>query len=116
MAEEQLNLNIVDGDAFFAHELSVNFTPLQFTLDFKSITPRTDPRSKTKPSFVLKHNVIISEPWHLKQITDLLQNMLKRYEQEYGPIKKPAALVKAEKKQKSLPKKQSKSDLPTYFG
>ena len=50
---EQININIHEGEPFFAHEVTVNFTPTQLAMDFKCITPRTDPRSK-KPSFQLK--------------------------------------------------------------
>jgi len=57
--EEKVNLNISDGDVFFAHELSINFNPMQFIFDFKSITPRVDPRSQTKASISLKHNVVM---------------------------------------------------------
>ncbi len=115
MKPTEITMNVIDGDAFFAHELTMNFTPTQFTLDFKNITPRTDPRNKDHPSFTLKHNVIMLEPWHAKAMNSILNNVIAKYEQEYGKIKKPATLVKAEKKQKktspSLP-----SDEPTYFG
>ena len=61
--QKQINLNINDGEPFFAHEVSMNFTPTQISMDFKCITPRTDPRSKG-PTFLLKHNVVMLEPWH----------------------------------------------------
>jgi len=44
MVEKKVNFGIEDGDNFFAHEVSVNFNPTQFVLDFKCITPRVDPR------------------------------------------------------------------------
>ncbi|MFH2028171.1 MAG: hypothetical protein ABIJ08_03465, partial [Nanoarchaeota archaeon] len=56
--EKRVNFGINDGDAFFAHEISVNFNPTQFVLDFKSITPRVDPRSNEGPVIALKHNVV----------------------------------------------------------
>ena len=126
MAEEAINLNIVEGEPFFAHELSVNFTPAQVILDFKCITPRVDPRSKTKPSFQLRHNCIMIEPWHAKAIIDVLGSTLKKYEEQYGKIAKPKALAAAEKKQKELAKTggtkktvvqhTSATDGPSYFG
>ena len=61
---EPININIQDGEPIFAHEMSVNFTPTQFVLDFKCITPRNDPRSKTRASFLLKHSVVMVDPWH----------------------------------------------------
>jgi len=80
MPEEQketINLSIVDGEPFFSHELTVNSTPTQFTLDFKSITPRSDPRSP-RPTFLLKHNVVMVEPWHIKSIVQVLGNVIKK--------------------------------------
>lgn len=118
--EEQIQKGMIfvnDGDAFFAHELTVNFTPTQFILDFKCITPRTDPRTKESASFLLKHNAVMVEPWHAKRIAEVLGVVVKRYEEEFGEIKKPAAIEKAEKKQKSLlAKNKTQTETPSYFG
>lgn len=108
---------INDGEAFFAHELTVNFTPTQFILDFKCITPRSDPRTKESASFLLKHNAVMVEPWHAKRIAEVLGAVVKRYEEEFGEISKPKAIEKAEKKQKSLlAKKSAETETPSYFG
>jgi hypothetical protein len=115
-SKEPISININDGEPFFSHEMTINFTPTQFTLDFKCITPRTDPRSK-KPSFLLKHNVVMVEPWHAKAILNVLANVIKKYEDEYGPIKKPKAIEVAEKKQKKAMKaQQSQTETPSYLG
>ena len=115
--KQQINLNIVEGDPFFAHEVSMNFTPTQITLDFKCITPRTDPRGKA-PSFLLKHNVVMVEPWHAKLMLDVLANVVKKYEEEFGKIKQPKALEKATKKQKKVEKEESTKTTatPSYMG
>ena len=89
----------MDGEPFFAHEVTMNFTPTQILFDFKCITPRIDPRSKS-PTFLMNHNVVMVEPWHAKLLIDVLANAVKRYEEEFGKIKKPGAILKAEKKQK----------------
>lgn len=123
MAREQEKIHkgtiyVVDGEPFFSHELTVNFTPTQFVLDFKSITPRSDPRTKEGVSFLLKHNVVMVEPWHAKRIAAVLGNIVKKYEEEFGEITKPKSLEKAEKKQKNLMATQKKepTETPTYFG
>lgn len=114
--KQQINLNIVEGDPFFAHEVSMNFTPTQITLDFKCITPRTDPRAKT-PSFLLKHNVVMVEPWHAKMMLDVLANVVKKYEEEFGKIKQPKALEKATKKHKKEAEQATKTTgAPSYMG
>jgi hypothetical protein len=114
--KDPINIQISDGEPFFAHELTTNFTPTQFTLDFKCITPRVDPRSK-KPSFLLKHNVIMIEPYHAKLILSVLNNVIKKYEEEYGAIKKPKAVETAEKKQKKAIKElKSETETPSYLG
>ena len=110
---EQINLNIVDGDPFFAHEAAVNFTPTQITLDFKCITPRVDPRSK-KPNFQIKHNLVMMEPWHAQSLIKVLQNVVGNYEKEFGKIKIPKAIEKAQKKHKEG-KKEAKTT-PSYMG
>ena len=116
MSENPVNINIVEGEPFFAHEMSVNFTPTQFTLDFKCITPRNDPRSKKQPNFLLKHNVVMLDPWHMKAIHEVLGNMVAGYEKEFGKIDKPKSLAKAEKKQKAKVSKVKTESAPSYLG
>ncbi len=120
--EKNVNMSINDGEAFFAHELSINFNPLQFTLDFKSVTPRVDARSKDSLVLSLKHNVIIVDPYHAKKIFELLGQTLSNFENEFGKIEKPKALEKYEKKVKSntkpntKPKGKADTKSPSYFG
>lgn len=115
---EPLSINVNDGGAMFAHEMSVNISPTQLMLDFKMVTPRTDPRGKGRPTFLIQHNVIIVDPWHAKKIAEVLDESIKRYEQEYGKVTKPKGLVKAEKKQKQLQAQSAgeTKETPTYLG
>ncbi len=115
MAQEPINIQIHEGDPFFAHEVTVNFTPTQMSMDFKCITPRSDPRSK-KPSFQMKHNVVMLDPWHAKALINVLNNVVGKYETEFGKIQKPKALTKAEKKQKELAEEGETSEVPNYMG
>jgi len=118
MADEQkINMNISDGNAFFAHEVSINFNPTQFIMDFKNVTPRVDPRSKERASIALIHNVVMVEPYHAKKVYELFGKVLKRYEDEYGKIEKPKPLEIFEKKHKKKAKKNNtKIETPNYFG
>lgn len=111
-------MNINEGDAFYAHELSINFNPLQFVFDFKSVTPRVDPRSRDRASIVLKHNVILVDPYHAKKVHGLLGEVIKKYEKEFGKIEKPKALQVAEKKNKkhmNKSKDKEKIETPSYI-
>ena len=116
-------MNIIEGDSFFANEATINFSPTHFNLDFKNVTPRTDPRSKKGQNFVLKHNVITVDPWHAKQLAKLLPGIIQQYEDNYGKIDKPKAIKAAEKKVKSSKKRKKKKklteervDIPSYLG
>ena len=114
---EPISINVNDGGAMYAHEMSVNLSPTQFMLDYKMITPRTDPRGKGRPTFLIQHNVIIIDPWHAKSMIEVMQASVKRYEEEYGKIQKPKAVAKAEKKQKQLQSQTTDSkDTPNYMG
>ena len=126
MEGKNVNMNIQDGDAFFAHELSINFNPLQFILDFKCITPRVDPRNQ-EGSIILhmKHNVVMMDAFHTKRMHELLGKILADYEKQFGTIEKPKALQKYEtktKKEEEAPKKKGKESKkkeklsPNYFG
>lgn len=114
--EERVNLHINEGEPFFAHELSINFNPTQFVFDFKCVTPRVDPRSQTKASISLKHNVIMADPYHTKRILGLLQEVVKRYEKEFGKIEKPKAIEEFEKKHKKKEAKKDTTETPSYLG
>ena len=122
MEEEQkdsINLAISDSEPFFAHEMSINFNPMQFILDFRCITPRNDPRTKGgRPSLHLKHNVVMVEPWHMVQVRELFNRMIEAYEKEFGKIKKPKAVEMFEKKHKkpAESKESGKTEAPSYFG
>ncbi len=117
MTEKKINMSIMEGDAFFAHETSINFSPTQFILDFKCVTPRVDQRSKDAPSISLKHNTIMADPYHAKRIYGLLGEMIKKYEKEFGKIEKPKPLKIIEKKRKkSADKPIAKTESPSYLG
>ena len=121
MADEQkINLNIVDGDSFYAHETSINFNPTQFVLDFKNVSPRIDARSQEGPTVTLRHNVILLDPFHTKQVYALLGQALTKFEADFGKIEQPKALKEFEKKYKKSMEKgkgsAGKSQGPTYFG
>ena len=113
--QTNVNLNIDEGSAsFFAHEFSVEINPTQATLDFKNVSSRTDQRSLSgKKHFKMVHNVISVEPLLLKEMSRILNEIIKKYEEKLGEIKKSEAMLKAEKElQKdveSIHKSQQKS-------
>lgn len=115
--EKKINLSISEGDSFFAHEVSVNFNPTQFVLDFKNITPRMDPRSQDGPTLCIKHNVVLIEPYHLKKFGEFLNKRIDDYEKEFGKIEKPKAIEAYNKKQKKKKAEtKDKPQIPSYFG
>ena len=113
--EQKINMSIEDGESFFCHEVSINFNPTQFILDFKNITPRIDPRNVSGPTIVMKHNVVVTDPFHTKKVYELLGGMLKKYENEFGKIKEPDAYKNLKKRMKKEEGRAVK-DAPAYFG
>jgi len=116
MQTPKINFNIADGEEFFAHEVTVNFNPTQFVLDFKCVTPRSDPRNKDGPNITLRHNVVMLDAYHALKLHELIGNVITRYEKEFGKIKKPKAIEIAEKKKVTREKTLDKSTAPSYFG
>jgi len=115
--EQKINLSINEGSAFFAHEASINYSPMQFIFDYRCVTPRIDPRSNEAPTLHMAHNVIMVDPYHAKKIYDLLGRMIDKYEKDFGKIDKAKAVKVLEKKKKKeeniLPEKKA---VPSYFG
>ncbi len=124
MKEKKINLNIIDGDAFFSHETSMNFNALQFIFDFKNISPRMDPRTRDGGVMTLKHNVVLMDAYQAKKFYELLGKAIEKYEKNYVKIKKPKVIEKIEKQRaknkKSKSKKTKKGDneikIPSYLG
>lgn len=116
MAQKNLNFSIDNGDEFFAHETSINFNPNQFILDFKTITPRVDVRDKENAIIVIKHNIVMMDPYHAKKIAELMGGVVAKYEKEFGKIEKSKAMKKMEKKTKTSKKTATVKDTPAYFG
>ena len=119
MAEEKqnVNLNINDGDAFFSNEVSINFNPSHFFVDFKCVSPRIDPRNQSGATFSLKHNVVILDPYAIKELSRMMNEIVARYEKDFGKIEKSRAAKEADKirkKTKSKPVPEEKA--PGYFG
>ena len=115
---QKVNMSISEGEVFFCHEVSINFNPTQFVFDFKSVTPRIDPRSADKATIALKHNVVLVDAYHAKQISELLIDVLKKYEADFGKVEKPKALQTFEKKNNKKIKEsdKDKTKAPSYFG
>jgi len=112
---EKINFVINDGDSFYTNEISITFGPAQFSFDFKNISPRVDMRSQDgAKTFALKHNVIILDPYQVKNFISILNDAITRFEKEFGTIEMPKQLKAAEKKFK-LENKPNKQ-IPTYFG
>ena len=119
MEKKNVNMNINDGDSFFAHELSINFNPMQFILDFKCITPRIDPRSQESIVLNMKHNVVMLDPWQTKRMLTLLDKVVKDYEKDFGKIEKPKQLERYEKNNKKKATQAVKDNTtaaPSYLG
>ena len=121
MADEMNKINFVinDGDAFFTNEISITFGPAQFAFDFKNISPRVDMRNQDgSKTFAMKHNVVLIEPFQIKQFSKVLNDAISRYELQFGDINMPAPIVKAEQELQKLAKvEESQShDVPSYFG
>lgn len=119
MAEKKYSLAVSDGMDFFANEVSINFNPTQFIFDFKSVTPRVDLRSREAPVISIKHNCVLLDPYHAKNLHKMLGDVIKKYEKNFVKIKKPEAIAKAEKSNSKMTKEaqnKSKVVVPNYLG
>lgn len=115
--KRNINVNINEGEEFFAHEMSVNYNPTQFIMDFRCVTPRIDIRSKKSANLSIRHNIVMVEPWHAKEIVRVMNNVIEGYEKKFGEIKKPKAIEDMQKEQKEKDEdKKTKTQAPSYMG
>jgi len=116
MEQKNINISVDEGTDFFCNELSINFNPLQFILDFKAVTPRVDLRSKQGPIIHIRHNVVSLDPYHMKQALELLTKVVGDYERDFGKITKPKAVEKMEKVLAEKGVEVKTLTTPSYFG
>lgn len=129
MNDKKVNVNIVDGDEFFGQEVSISYNPTLFNIDFRRITSRVDMRSNDANVVVLRHNVVILEPYVVKNLIEIMQKSVERYETEFGKIEIPEQIKKLEKKVKKEIEGKSNNNTnknqnnnvieyknPSYFG
>ncbi len=112
----QLNVRIRDGEQFFSNESSINFNPNEIVIDFKCMTHTHDVADRR--GLVLRHNMVIMNPFHAKNFLVMFSNVIKDYENRFGEIKKSEAVKRAEGMLKKEEKKKSevRNDPDTYFG
>ena len=92
-----------DKDALLANQYTIGHMPERFVLDFKAMVPQFLPTGE--PQMVLTHSVILFDPYFAKQFLVSLQDNIAKYESSFGKIKKPEAVVKAEKDAKNSKQK-----------
>jgi hypothetical protein len=56
------------------------------------------------------------EPYHVKKFAELLDEVIKKYEKEFGKIEKPKAIEIAEKRSKKMDKAEVEGSAPSYLG
>lgn len=106
-------VNNLDNSAFFANHFTASHEPDKFLLDFKNVHPEFTPDNK--PVINIIHKVVMMDPFFAKSVLQVLQENIKKYEKKFGKIKKPEALVKAEKKRIST-KEKATGTKPNYLG
>ena len=115
--KDKVKFDIENGQSFFADEVGVIHNPLKIIFDFRNITPRVDVRNQEYQTLVLKHNVVVMDPYTAKNFYEILDRNIKNYEKQFGKIKRPKQLDKADKKSKKRKKgKKGTKESPTYFG
>jgi hypothetical protein len=114
--DKKVKFDIENGPVFFADEAGVIHNPLRIIFDFRSVTPRLDIRNQEFQPIVLRHNLVMMDPFTAKNFLDILKDNIKNYEKQFGKITKPEAMKKMEKKNKKKSKKNKTVNPPTYFG
>jgi hypothetical protein len=111
--DKKVKFDIENGSSFFADEVGIIHNPLKIIMDFRSITPRVDVRNQEYQTLVLRHNVVVMDPFTAKSLSEILAGNIKNYEKQFGKIEQPKQLKKVQQKKKD---KAAKAESPTYFG
>ncbi len=103
MENKKFNIDIDhSGDGFFSMDFSVSFNQMKFTLDFTQTIQRIDPLPDgMKQTFSIKHRTILMDPVIAKNLANVLNEMVSKYESKFGKIKEPKKIVKRKAKKKN---------------
>ncbi|MFH1591026.1 MAG: DUF3467 domain-containing protein [archaeon] len=115
MPAQEIRVDVDDGEAFAADEVSVVHNPLRLVLDFKSVTPRLDLRQQGMRLRV-RHNVILIEPHLAKDFLTALKKNIDNFEKRFGKIKRPDSVEIANKENKAAAKTAVVTEKQDYFG
>lgn len=75
------------GSAFRADAVTVMHSPRKVMLDFKLTTARLDAvEGEQRQTVVVEHDAVEMDPALAKELVELLQDNLERYEEKHGEI------------------------------
>lgn len=75
------------GSAFHADAVTVMHTPRKIMLDFKLTTARVDQvGGNHRQTVVVEHDAVEMEPELAKELINLLQDNLEKYEEKHGEV------------------------------
>ena len=105
----------LDNYPLMSNQQTVAHQPDKFILDFKGAYPQYTPDNKQ--TLVINHKVVLMDPYTAKDFLNILKSNLERYEKQFGKIKKPEQVIKAEKEIKALQKEAATgTETPSYMG
>ena len=105
-----------DKEPLLVNQYTINHGPDKFILDFSNLGPQFNPNGEA--ILIMNHKVVMFDPYFMKAFASLLVDNIKKYENLFGPIKKPEAVLKAEKeaKKNQLKSGATTSDKVSYVG
>lgn len=110
---QHFNVEVQNGQDFYADQVSVSHNPLKFILDFTRTTPRIDGNATAQPRLVMSHSVLLLDPYLATEFIEVLKDNIAKYEKRYGKIAKPTPLRKVEEEAKKAGKTELRQE---YFG
>jgi len=103
----------LDKHPLFCNQMTVSHTAAQFFLDFRLVYPQFAPDNSQ--TTVVAHKTVVFEPYHLKEVIEVLHENIRRYEDQYGEIKVPEPIKRA-KKHPPISVPTNASSAPDYLG
>lgn len=105
----------IDNSPLMSNQQTVAHQPDKFILDFKGAYPQYTPDNKQ--TVVINHKVVLMDPYIAKDFLNILKLNIERYEKQFGEIKKPVQIKKAEKEMRELQKQAAiGTEAPSYMG
>lgn len=112
-----------DNSPMLSNTQTISHSPDKFVIDFKSIVSQFGPNNE--PTLTIQHKVVTMDPYMAKTFAKIMNENVKKYEEQFGIIEVPESVKKMQEMQNNFKQDMdlrknidtsNNFDRPSYMG